>query len=210
MITFAVSKGRILEQTLPLLAQAGIRALESPETSRKLILPTNHADVRLLVLRATDVPVFLSQGAADIGVVGKDVLLEQTGSDLYEVLDLQIARCKLMVAEPDDKPPVHGRLRVATKYVNTTRNYFAEKGQQVDIIKLYGSMELAPLVGLSHKIVDVVDTGKTLIANGLQPTELIMEITSRLVVNKSSMKRRNQRLRSVIQDLAEQVKAMGG
>ena len=202
MITFAVSKGRILEQTLPLLAAAGIQPLESPDASRKLILPTTHADVRLLVLRATDVPVFLAQGAADIGVVGKDVLLEQSEANLYEVLDLKIARCKLMVAEPVHLPPIKGRLRVATKYVNTTRRYFAEKGQQVDVIKLYGSMELAPLVGLSHKIVDVVDTGNTLKANGLQPTELIMGITSRLVVNKASMKRYHQRLQSLIDAVA--------
>lgn len=208
MITFAVSKGRILEQTLPLLAQADIYPQESPDTSRKLILPTNHADIRLLVLRATDVPVFLAQGAADIGVVGKDILLEQPESELYEVLDLQIARCKLMVAEPNDfceQRDVKGRLRIATKYVNTTRQYYAEKGQQVDVIKLYGSMELAPLVGLAHKIVDVVDTGGTLKANGLKPTELIMGITSRLVVNKASMKLKHECLKSLITTFAAQV-----
>jgi ATP phosphoribosyltransferase len=209
MITFAVSKGRILEQTLPLLAQAGIHPQESPDASRKLILPTNQADVRLLVLRATDVPVFLAQGAADIGVVGKDILLEQADSNLYEVLDLHIARCKLMVAEPEDFCEAtdvnKGRLRIATKYVNTTRSYFAEKGQQVDVIKLYGSMELAPMVGLAHKIVDVVDTGGTLKANGLKATELIMGITSRLVVNKAAMKLKHERLQGLIATFAAAV-----
>jgi ATP phosphoribosyltransferase len=208
MITFAVSKGRILEQTLPLLEAADISPQESPDTSRKLILPTNQTDVRLLVLRATDVPVFLAQGAADIGVVGKDILLEQPDSDLYEVLDLQIARCKLMVAEPESfsaARDVKGRLRIATKYVKTARQYYAEKGEQVDVIKLYGSMELAPLVGLAHKIVDIVDTGGTLKANGLRATELIMGITSRLVVNKASMKLKHERLQRIISMLSDAV-----
>ena len=162
MITLALSKGRIFEETLPLLKAAGIEVLDDPEKSRKLILDTNLPNVRVLVVRATDVPTYVEHGAADLGVAGKDVLMEYGGQGLYEPLDLRIARCKLMTAGAVGAPEPKGRLRVATKFVNVAKRYYAEQGRQVDIIKLYGSMELAPLVGLADKIIDVVDTGNTL------------------------------------------------
>nr|NIN36758.1 ATP phosphoribosyltransferase [Gammaproteobacteria bacterium]NIO61396.1 ATP phosphoribosyltransferase [Gammaproteobacteria bacterium] len=165
-LTIAVSKGRILSESLPLLAKAGIEPAEDPESSRKLILETSQAGVRLLVIRAADVPTFVEYGAADVGIAGKDVLLEHESSELYEPLDLGIAKCRLMLAEPENQSRSNGRLRVATKYMNTTRSYFAEQGTQVEIIKLYGSMELAPVMGLADKIVDLVDSGNTLKANG--------------------------------------------
>lgn len=189
-LTLALSKGRILEDTLPLLAAAGITPTDDPLTSRKLRFATNRTDLSLLVIRAADVPTFVEYGAADLGIAGKDVLMEHTGNGLYEPLDLGIARCKLMVAGKPDamEQSTSRRLRVATKYMETTRRHFAAKGQQVELIKLYGSMELAPLVGLADLIVDLVDTGNTLKANGLVPLEDIAEISSRLVVNKASMK----------------------
>ena len=187
-ITFALSKGRIFEQTMPLLAQAGIAPLDDPEHSRKLILETNHAKLRLLIVRATDVPTYVQWGAADMGVAGKDVLLEHGGEGLYEPLDLKIARCRMMVAGTSDADLGGNRLRVATKYVTSARRHFAAKGQQAEIIKLYGSMELAPLVGLADLIVDLVESGNTLKANGLVPLEHIADISSRLVVNKASWK----------------------
>ncbi|MCL4171351.1 UNVERIFIED_CONTAM: hypothetical protein GTU68_020342, partial [Idotea baltica] len=173
---------------MPLLEAAGIQALDDPETSRKLILDTNHDDVKLVIIRATDVPVYVQYGAADLGVTGKDVLMEHGGEGLYEMLDLKIARCKLMTAGFADKPLPEGQLKVATKFVNCTRNYFAEQGRQIELIKLYGSMELAPIVGLADIIVDVVDTGNTLKANGLVPLEHMADISSRIVVNTASMK----------------------
>ena len=177
-LTIAVSKGRIFEETLPLLARAGIEPAEDPVTSRKLILETSRPDVRLVVIRAADVPTFVEYGAADMGVAGKDVLLEHGGAGLYEPLDLGIARCRLMVATRDGQPLPEGRIRIATKYVRTARAWFAARGQQVDLIKLYGSMELAPLVGLADGIVDLVDTGGTLRANGLAATETLATIRS--------------------------------
>lgn len=197
-LTIAVSKGRIFKELLPLLGKAGIVPAEDPETSRKLILETNRPEVRLIIIRAADVPTYVEYGAADAGITGKDVLLEHDGGELYEPLDLGIACCRLMLAEPKDAPRVNGRMRVATKYVNTTRNYFAARGVQVEIIKLYGSMELAPMLGLSDKIVDLVDTGNTLKANGLVAVETIREISSRLIVNKASMKMKKAVVRQLI------------
>ncbi len=204
MLTIALSKGRILNDTLPLLAEAGIVPTENPDKSRKLIIPTTQEDVRLLIVRATDVPTYVEHGAADLGVAGKDVLMEY-GGQLYEPLDLQIARCKLMTAGAVGAAEPRGRLRVATKFVNVAKRYYAEQGRQVDIIKLYGSMELAPLVGLADKIIDVVDTGNTLRANGLEPQELIAHISSRLVVNKASMKMQHARIQALIDTLRQAV-----
>ena len=197
-LTIALSKGRIFEETLPLLAAAGVEPIDDPETSRKLILDTNQDDVKLVIIRAADVPTYVGYGAADMGVAGKDVLLEHGGEGLYEPLDLKIARCRLMVAGPEGRQNGQGRLRIATKYVNSTRRYYAERQEQVEIIKLYGSMELAPLVGLADRIVDVVDTGNTLKANGLAPLEHIADISSRLVVNKASMKMKHARITEFI------------
>lgn len=200
MLTIAVSKGRIYDEALPLLADANIVPTDDPKTSRKLILKTNHDDVQLVIIRATDVPTFVEYGAADMGIAGKDVLIEHESDNLYEPIDLNIACCKLMTAAPTNAPDISGRVRVATKYVKTAECYFASKGIQAEIIKLYGAMELAPIVGLADCIVDVVDTGNTLRANGLEPRELIMNISSRLVVNKASMKMKH----SLIQPLLEQ------
>lgn len=200
-IRIALSKGRILDETLPLLKTAGIELLEEPSKSRKLIFPTTDPNVEIIIIRATDVPTFVEHGAADIGVAGKDVLMEHGARGMYEPLDLKISRCKLMVAAKTVPEPGNGRLRVATKFVNITKRYYAEKGEQVEVIKLYGSMELAPLVGLADRIVDIVDTGNTLRANGLEPTELIAEISSRLIVNKASMKTKH----AVIQRLIDQL-----
>lgn len=206
MISIAVSKGRILKDALPLLAHAGITPLEDPHTSRKLIFETSREDVRLVVIRATDVPTFVEYGAADMGVAGKDVLMEYGGSGLYEPLDLGIARCRLMLAGPVTPVKQGTRMRVATKYVQTARRYFAARGEQVEIVKLYGSMELAPLVGLADRIVDLVDTGNTLRANGLQPLETITEISSRLIVNKAAMKMKHEKIKELIRLLAEAVR----
>ena len=207
-LTIALSKGRIFKDTVPLLQAAGIEPAEDPESSRKLILGTNDPDIRLLIVRATDVPTYVQHGAADLGVAGKDVLMEHGGDGIYEPLDLRIACCRLMVAGPRErKPPTHRRLRVATKFVDTARAYFAEQGRQVEIIKLYGSMELAPLVGLADCIVDLVDTGNTLRANGLEPWETIAQISSRLIVNKASMKMKPQLVKPLIQKLRTAVAA---
>jgi len=201
-IIIALSKGRILNDTLPLLREAGIDLLDDPEKSRKLIFPTTHPDVRIVIIRATDVPTYVENGAADIGVAGKDVLMEHGGGGgVYEPLDLRIARCKLMVAGPVNAPAIKGRLRIATKFVNVARRYYAEKGEQIELIKLYGSMELAPLMGLADRIVDVVDTGKTLKENGLEPTELIAHVTSRLIVNKAAMKMKHALIQPIIDQL---------
>ena len=198
MITIAVSKGRIYEDALPLLAAAGIVPIDDPKTCRKLILATTRPDVQLVIIRATDVPTFVEYGAADLGVAGKDVLLEHGAEGLYEPLDLKIAGCRLMTATHKDAPELSGRIRVATKYVKIAQSYFASKGIQAEIIKLYGSMELAPLVGLADCIVDLVDTGNTLKANDLEPRELIMDISSRLVVNKASMKMKHAAITDLI------------
>ena len=205
-LTIAVSKGRIYKEALPLLAHAGITPLDDPETSRKLILDTSREDVKLVIIRTTDVPTYVQYGAADVGVTGKDVLMEHGGEGLYEPLDLGIARCRMMTAGFADVPPPGGRLRVATKYVNCARRYFAEQGQQVEVIKLYGSMELAPIVGLADCIVDLVDTGNTLKANGLVPQEHIADISSRLIVNRASMKMKHAQVRELIDHLAEAVR----
>jgi ATP phosphoribosyltransferase len=205
IITIALSKGRIFKETMPLLSAAGIIPKDDPEKSRKLILDTNRDDVKLVVIRATDVPTYVQYGAADLGVAGKDVLLEHGGEGLYEPVDLNIARCKLMTAGPVDYKPQTGRLRVATKFVNVTKEYFASIGQQVEVIKLYGSMELGPIVGLSDIIVDVVDTGNTLKANGLMPLEKIADISSRLIVNKAAMKMKHDRLQEIIEQMRDAV-----
>lgn len=204
-LTIALSKGRIFQETLPLLAHADIYPADDPDKSRKLILDTNHDNIKLVIIRATDVPTYVQYGAADLGVAGKDVLMEHGGEGLYEPLDLKIAKCRLMTAGPVADKPVSGRLRVATKFVNTAKRFYAEKGVQVEVIKLYGSMELAPLVGLADRIVDVVDTGNTLKANGLAPLEHIADISSRLVVNKASMKMKHHRVKSLIDRIAEAV-----
>lgn len=204
MLTIAVSKGRIFDQAMPLLARAGIEPQEDPESSRKLVLATSQTDVRLLVIRASDVPTYVEYGAADVGVAGKDVLLEHPGNDLYEPLDLGIARCRLMLAgRIGDDRPLHDHMRIATKYVQTTRRYFAEQGLQVETIKLYGSMELAPIMGLADRIVDLVDTGNTLRANGLEATDTIAAISSRLIVNKAALKMKSARVKPLIEQLRE-------
>lgn len=205
-LTIAVSKGRIFKDALPLLEGAGIVPIDDPDTSRKLILDTNRDDVKLVLIRASDVPTYVDYGAADIGIAGKDVLMEYEGDGIYELLDLKIARCKLMVAGPIDaaEDSANG-LRVATKYVNSARRYFANQGKQAELIKLYGSMELAPLVGLADRIVDVVDTGNTLKANGLVPLEHIADISSRLIVNKASMKMKHAVVKRFIDNVAQTV-----
>ena len=191
MLTIALSKGRILEQTLPLLKKAGLEIADEELNSRKLILDTNLDDVKVIIIRATDVPVFVQHGAADMGIAGKDVLLEHGANGLFEMLDLGIAKCKLMVAAKSPDYQQTGVLKVATKYVKSAKQYFEKKGQPCEIIKLYGAMELAPVVGLSHCIVDLVDTGNTLKANGLIPLDYIVDISSRLVVNSASFKTKN-------------------
>ncbi len=204
-LTIALSKGRIFEETMPLLKSAGIEALDDPETSRKLILDTNHENIKLVIIRATDVPVYVQYGAADLGVTGKDVLMEHGGEGLYEMLDLQIAKCKLMTAGFADRPLPEGQIKVATKFVNCTRDYFAKQGRQIEIIKLYGSMELAPIVGLADIIVDVVQTGGTLKANGLVPLEHMADISSRMIVNTASMKMKHQKLKKLLDQLKDAV-----
>lgn len=206
MITIALSKGRIFEETTPLLAAAGIHALESPESSRKLILQTNLPDVRLIIVRATDVPTYVQYGAADLGIAGKDVLYEHGGAGLYQPLDLAIARCRMMVAVREDYDYASAvrrgaRLKVVTKYVRTAREHFASKGMHVDLIKLYGSMELGPLVGLADAIVDLVSTGNTLRANQLKAVENIFDISARLIVNQASLKLKRTRIQPIIDDI---------
>lgn len=208
-LTVAVSKGRILKEALPLLKAAGIEPAEDPEVSRKLVLGTTRADVDLIIIRAQDVPTFVEYGAADLGITGKDVLMEHGGEGLYEPLDLRIARCRLMVAAKVGDDRSLRRPRVATKYVATSRHYFAKQGVQAEMIKLYGSMELAPLVGLADRIVDLVDTGGTLRANGLAPLETIAQISSRLVVNKASMKMKHAGVVALIEQLSSAVADRG-
>ncbi|MBL0943155.1 MAG: ATP phosphoribosyltransferase [Hydrogenophaga sp.] len=206
-ITLALSKGRIFDETMPLLRAAGIEVLEDPEKSRKLILPTNQNDVRVVLVRATDVPTYVEHGGADLGVTGKDTLIEHGGLGLYQPLDLNIARCRVSVAVRADFDYASAvrqgsRLRVATKYTTIARDFFAAKGVHVDLIKLYGSMELAPLTGLADAIVDLVSTGNTLKANHLVEVERIMDISSRLVVNQAALKLKQARLRPLIDAFA--------
>lgn len=205
-LTLALSKGRIFKETLPLLKAAGIEPIDDPETSRKLILDTNVPDVKLIIVRASDVPTYVEYGGADIGVAGKDVLMEHPDAQIYEPVDLNIACCKLMTAGKPEELSKKGRLKVATKFVESTKRFYAQQGQQVEIIKLYGSMELAPLVGMADRIVDVVDTGNTLRANGLVPMEHIADISSRLVVNKASMKTKHARIETFIKQIREAVR----
>ncbi|RYF54116.1 MAG: ATP phosphoribosyltransferase [Comamonadaceae bacterium] len=212
MITLALSKGRIFDETLPLLAAAGIEVLEDPEKSRKLILPTNQPNVRVVLVRATDVPTYVEYGGADIGVTGKDTLIEHGGQGLYQPLDLQIAKCRVSVAVRNDfdyeRAVKQGsRLKVATKYTSIARDFFATKGVHVDMVKLYGSMELAPLIGLSDAIVDLVSTGNTLKANHLVEVERIMDISSYLVVNQAALKLKQAPLRRIIDAFASAIPA---
>jgi ATP phosphoribosyltransferase len=207
MITLALSKGRIFEETVPLLKAAGIEVLDDPEKSRKLILETNQPNVRVLVVRATDVPTYVQYGGADLGITGKDTLLEHGSQGLYQPLDLQIAKCRISVAVRADFDYASAvkqgsRLKVATKYVAIAREFFASKGVHVDLIKLYGSMELAPLVGLADAIVDLVSTGNTLKANHLVEVERIMDISSRLVVNQAALKLKQEPIRKIIDAFA--------
>jgi len=205
-LTMALTKGRILKETLPLLARAGIEPLEDIHSSRKLIFATTREDIQLVVIRGTDVPTYVRHGAADIGVVGKDILLEHGAEGLYEPLDLGIARCRLMTAGPVGWSASGARVRVATKFVNIARRHFAAQGVHADVIKLYGAMELAPMMNLADLIVDIVDTGNTLRANGMEPLDEIAHISSRLIVNKASMRARYR----VVQDLIERLAAAAG
>ena len=200
-ITIALTKGRILKETLPLLKKINLEPLEDVFTSRKLVFSTARENVRLLILRGVDVPTYVQYGAADIGIAGKDLLLEHQGDGYYEPLDLGIARCRLMTAVPKGSKSATGRVRVATKYVNVARNYYAKKGRQVDLIKLYGAMEIAPVLDLAHEIVDIVDTGGTLKANGLVAQEQIADVSSRLIVNKAAMKTNHTQVQEIIEAL---------
>lgn len=210
MITLALSKGRIFEETLPLLAAAGIQVLEDPETSRKLILPTSRSDVRVVLVRASDVPTYVAHGGADLGVCGLDVLIEHGRQGLYQPLDLRIARCRMSVAVPEGfdyarATRAGGRITVATKYPAIAREFFARKGVHIDLIKLYGSMELAPLTGLAQAIVDLVSTGKTLQANHLREAERIMDISSHLIVNQAALKLKTAAIRPIIDTFAQAI-----
>jgi len=211
-ITLALSKGRIFDETLPLLEAAGIAPAEDPETSRKLIVPTRRPDVRLVLVRASDTPTYVQYGAADLGIAGKDVLYEHGGAGLYQPLDLRIAGCRMVVAVPDGFDYAHAvrqgaRLRVATKYLRVAREHFAAKGVHVDLIRLYGSMELAPLTGLADAIVDLVATGNTLRANALVAVEESMPISSRLIVNQAALKLKRERLQPLIEAFESAVAA---
>ncbi len=206
-LTIALTKGRILRETLPLLAHAGIEPVEDVGSSRKLVFETTHAEVQLVIIRGTDVPTYVRHGAADMGVVGKDILLEQGADGLYEPLDLGIARCRLMTAGPVGLQVEGARLRVATKFVNIARRYFAQQGVHADVIKLYGAMELAPMMNLADLIVDIVDTGNTLRANGMEPLEEIAAISSRLVVNKAAMRSSHRGIQQLVDALAAAVEA---
>ena len=203
MLTIALSKGRILDQTLPLLEKAGISIAKSELESRKLILDTNLSDVKVIVIRASDVPVFVQHGAADIGIAGKDVLLEHGANGIFELLDLGISKCRLMVASKKGQDLNKSTLKVATKYVKSAKEYFYKQGKQVEVIKLYGAMELAPIVGLSDCIVDLVDTGNTLKANNLVPIELIQEISSRLIVNSAAFNTKHKDIKQWIQKIEQ-------
>ena len=212
MITLALSKGRLFEEALPMLQGMGIRPAEDPDTSRRLILETNRPDLRLLIVRASDVPTYVQFGAADLGIAGSDVLVEHGGNGLYQPVDLGIGRCRMSLAAPvgmdvADKLRRGARVRVATKYLQTARQFFESRGVHADLIKLYGSMELAPLVGLADVIVDLVSTGATLAANGLVEVEPIAQVSSRLIVNQTALKTRHAALSPIIEDFARQSKA---
>lgn len=202
-LTIALTKGRILKETLPLLASAGIEPLEDLHSSRKLIFATTIPNIQLVIIRGTDVPTYVRHGAADMGVVGKDILLEHGADGLYEPLDLGIARCRLMTAGPIGWKSTASRIRVATKFTNIARRHFARQGVHAEVIKLYGAMELAPLMDLCDLIVDIVDTGNTLRANGMEPLDEIASISSRLVVNKAAMRSRHTPIMQVIEKLSE-------
>ena len=204
-LTIALTKGRILQETLPLLAQAAIHPLADIHNSRKLAFETNNPNIQLLVLRGSDVPTYVRYGAADVGVAGKDTLLEYGTEGLYEPLDLGIARCRLMTAAIKGAPKKVGRIKVATKYTTIARRFYAEQRRQVDIIQLYGAMELAPLMGLADEIVDIVDTGNTLRANGLEPRVTIANISSRMIVNRAALKMKQAMIKPLIQLIAEVV-----
>lgn len=206
-ITIALTKGRILKETLPLLKQIGLNPLEDVFTSRKLLFPTTNDNVRLLILRGSDVPTYVQFGKADMGIAGKDGLLEHQGDGYYEPLDLGIAKCKLMTAAPVGYKAGVGRLRVATKFTRVAREYYAQQGRQIDLIKLYGAMELAPVMDLADEIVDIVDTGSTLKANGLKAREIIAEISSRVIVNKAAMKTKYPVIKDILSALEKAVSA---
>lgn len=202
MLTIALSKGKILDETLPLLAKMGITPQENPSHSRRLILTTNRPELQLIIIRATDVPTYVEYGAADLGIAGKDILMEQQRTGLYEPLDLGISRCQMMIAGRVNTIIQRPRARIATKYPHITRKWYAQRGEQVEIIKLYGSMELAPLVGLADYIVDLVDTGNTLRANGLVPLESIAEISARLIVNQAALKLKYSAIKIFIHEIS--------
>lgn len=206
-LVIALTKGRILEEVLPLFEQADIMPVEDISKSRKLIFDTNLDNVKLMVIRGSDVPTYVEFGSADMGVVGKDLILEYGSEGFYEPLDLQIAACRLMTAGPVGVTPAQGRLKVATKFTNIAKHYFAQQGQQIELIKLNGALELAPAMGLADSIVDIVDTGKTLTANGLEPKELIAHVSSRVIVNKASMKIKNAIIREILRKLSKAVAA---
>ena len=204
-ITIALTKGRILKETLPLLKQIGLEPLDDVFTSRKLLFPTYKNNIRLLILRGSDVPTYVQFGKADIGITGKDGLLEHRGDGYYEPVDLGIAKCKLMTAAPVGYQQGNGRLRVATKYTQVAREFYAQRGRQIDLIKLYGAMELAPIMDLADEIVDIVDTGNTLKANGLEAREMIAEISSRVIVNKAAMKTKYPEIKQILSAIEEAV-----
>jgi ATP phosphoribosyltransferase len=204
-ITIALSKGRILKETLPLFAAAGIEPIEDVYTSRKLIFETTQPNVHFIIIRAVDVPTYVEYGVADLGVAGKDVLMEHGAEEMYELLDLDIARCKLMTAKIKDQPLPPGRLKVATKFVNVARRYFSSQGRQVELIKLYGGMELAPIMNLADAIVDIVDTGNTLVANGLEQDEFIADISSRLIASRLALKMKDEKIKPIVEMLTAAV-----
>ncbi len=206
-LVIALTKGRILDEVLPLFAQANIVPAEDISKSRKLIFDTNLPNVQLMVIRGSDVPTYVEFGSADMGVVGKDLILEYGGEEFYEPLDLGIACCRMMTAGPKSEEPSTGRIRVATKFTNIAKQYFAEQGQQIELVKLGGALELAPAMGLADTIVDIVDTGKTLEANGLEARELIANISSRVIVNKASMKIKNAQIQQVLDQLRDAVES---
>ncbi len=205
-LTIALSKGRILKETLPLFAAAGIEPLEDVHTSRKLIFETTQPNVHIIVIRAVDVPTYVEYGVADLGVAGKDVLMEHGAEEMYELLDLEIARCKLMTAKIKDAVLPPGKLKVATKFVNVAKRYFASQGRQVELIKLYGGMELAPIMNLADVIVDIVDTGNTLKANGLEQDEFMADISSRLIASRLALKMKDEKIKPIVEMLTNAVR----
>jgi ATP phosphoribosyltransferase len=206
-LVIALTKGRILKEVLPLLESAGLSPAEDIYSSRKLIFDTNLEDVQLMILRGSDVPTYVELGSADIGITGKDILMENGSDGYYEPLDLKLAKCRLMTAAPVNQTGTPKRLRVASKFVNIAKNYFSGQGLQVDIIKLNGALELAPIMGLADCIVDIVDTGNTLKANGLEPREHIADVSTRVIVNKAAMKIKHDRIQSLLERLSEAVSA---